>query len=148
MNGRVPELVFLLIVIGLVAGFLLGRRKGRARLVSALSASHAAGMRDATTELNARLSQTVNVNAGNSGVPLSVPALSEYGPDDRIVALLRELRSELVVSEPAYLGAGRHDYNALHVSGSFEPSGVIDARSHPGRADRVADRERLDSGPS
>lgn len=73
----------LAVLVAVVAGIFFGRRKGRQRYNAAMSHARASGAAEAKAELAAQLTNSVIVNAGNSG-----PGSSS---DDVLIAALRRI---------------------------------------------------------
>lgn len=151
--NRLPEIVFLLILAAVVAGFFLGRRKGKLRLQASLSAADASGYARAETALAAQLSQVVNVNAGNTGLPSAFSAEEEEGIRQLLSTLRMGLDRDLERARHAaaigarpnhHGGSGDNDHGSVlgHVE-HLQLSGGSDSRVF-GFAER--DRHAADRG--
>lgn len=113
MTDRIPEIVFLVILAALVAGFFLGRRKGRDRLQAALSSSRAEGHAEAAADLRAQLTQSVHVTAGNT--VSDARSLESFADAERFSMIMRYLHHEsgALDSDNGDDGAGLDNYRDL-----------------------------------
>lgn len=153
MKDRIPEIVFLVILAALVAGFFLGRRKGLARFQAAMSNAKAEGHAEATTALAARLQQNVTVTAGNTttGAEETDRALASVLAAYKRAITDGEFVAALNANDDD--GAGLDNYDdlllgtgyELHVPRSGDPLGSASVERDRLAIDRAPDPDRLES---